>query len=686
MFRLLLSFLLLSVFSVSSHAISVRRSLDLSCQYVVPLQGRFINNHIKPLKNEREIEKRTIKNFIEKLDNAKVYLLKSDVKRIETLLKGIIAKTKNKNCKNIRMAQEIFKERAKSRIDFIKKYLKDPKFKLDRKMEFVFDSDDRKYPVTEQVARSFHQKYLHFQVASHVAADDTEAEAKAKVIRTYDRFLKEINSVTDKDLLTYYLDAFTASFDPHSDYISNDDLEEFRVSMGLSLEGIGASLSSQDGFTVIEQLIAGGPASRSGKLRPKDKIIAVKQIKKKPFSKKLVTTENVNVVDMKLRDVVKKIKGPKGTLVGLTILRKEDTGNKTFDLVLVRDKISLEESAAAIHYIDKEVKGKKQKIGLINLPSFYSDGRANGRSASKDMKRLIAEAKSKNVDGLVFDMSTNGGGSLDDAVTIAGLFFKTGNVVMQSQKGAGADSGDGRALADKDPAVDWAGPLVILISRISASASEIVAGTLKDYKRALIVGGDHTFGKGTVQQVAPLGGGLGALKTTISKFYVAGGKSTQHGGVESDIVFPSIYSTDDIGEKTLDYSLPPSEIKSFLSPDAYVYKGPNAWKPVKKSIITKLNSSSQKRIASSEDFKEIMENKEKAKKKGKLIKISEILEKDNEGDNEDGKSAKIGKDKKEKRPDEMSATERAKHKKEKYLERADVQEALNIMSDYIVAH
>lgn len=682
MLRILLSLLLISVFSIPSHAISVRRSLELSCQYVLPLQARFISNHIKPLKNERELEKRTIKNFIEKLDNSKVYLLNSDVKRIETLLKGIFAKTKNKNCKNIRLAHEIFKERAKSRIAFIKSYLNNPKFKLDKKMEFVFDSDVRKYPVTEQVARSFHQKYLHFQVASHVAADDTEAEAKGKVIRTYDRFLKEINSMTDKELLSNYLDAFSASFDPHSDYISADDLEEFRVSMGLSLEGIGASLSSQDGFTVIEQLIAGGPASRSGKLRPKDKIIAVKQIKKKPFSKKLVTTENVNVVDMKLREVVKKIKGPKGTLVGLTILRKEDKGNKTFDLVLVRDKINLEESAASINYIDKEVKGKKQKIGLINLPSFYSDGRANGRSASKDMKRIIAEAKKNKVDGIVFDMSTNGGGSLDDAVSIAGLFFKTGNVVMQSKKGS--DMGDGRALADKDPAVDWAGPLVILISRISASASEIVAGTLKDYKRAIIVGGDHTFGKGTVQQVAPLGAGLGALKTTISKFYVAGGKSTQHGGVDSDIVFPSIYSNDEIGEKTLDFSLPPSEIKSFLSPGAYVYKGADAWKPVKKSLITKLNSASQKRISKSEDFNKIKENIEKAKKKGKLIKISEILEKDDE--NEEGKSDKIGKDKKEKRPDELTAAEREKQKKEKYLERADVQEALNIMSDYITQH
>jgi len=542
-------------------------------------------------------------------------------------------------------------------------------------MEFIFDSDHRKYTVTEQVARSFHQKYVQFQVATHMSAGDNLKEAKGKVTRGYDRFIKELDSTDNEDLLTYYLDAFAASFDPHSDFISPDDLEDFKITMSLSLDGIGATLSSRDGFTVIEQLVAGGAAARSGKLKTKDKIIAVKQLKKKPFSKKIVTTESINVVDMRLRDVVKRIRGPKGSLVGLTILRKEASGNRTFDVTLERDKINLEDEAASITYIDRKVKGKKQKIGLLNLPSFYAGG---GRSAAKDLKKILAEAKTNGVQGIVFDMSTNGGGSLDDAVKIAGLFFKTGNVVKQSQR-RGLVAGSDIVLPDTDAAVDWSGPLVILISRISASASEIVAGTLKDYKRAVIVGGDHTFGKGTVQSVMQLSPGLGALKSTVGMFYVAGGESTQHGGVDSDIVFPSLYSTDEIGEKTLDYSLPPSKIKSFLSPQAYVYKGAAKWKPVKKSTITKLSAASQKRISASEDFKKIKDDILKAKKKGKLIKISDILEKSDEDDPE----GKTKKDLDGKKPENLSAAERKKQKKEEYLERADIQEAINIMSDYI---
>ncbi|MFN8943010.1 MAG: S41 family peptidase, partial [Pseudobdellovibrionaceae bacterium] len=271
---------------------------------------------------------------------------------------------------------------------------------------------------------------------------------------------------------------------------------------------------------MITDLVPGGPAFNSGLIEPKDMIISVGQENGKVE----------NVVDLDLKDVVSKIRGKKGTKVTLTILRKQGDGKKRFEITIVRDKIKLEDSAAKMTYIHREINGQKKKIGVLNLPSFYAPDNAgkDKRTASMDVKRLLLEAKSNGTEGIVFDLSTNGGGSLTDAVEIAGLFFKTGNVVKQSSRYEAREEG---TLADTDPAVVWNGPLVVLTSRFSASASEIVAGALQDYKRAVIVGGDHTWGKGTIQTVRPVPGDRGALKVTIGMFFIPGGYSTQHSGV-----------------------------------------------------------------------------------------------------------------------------------------------------------
>jgi carboxyl-terminal processing protease len=393
--------------------------------------------------------------------------------------------------------------------------------------------------------------------------------------------------------------------------MSADNLEDFEIQMRLSLEGIGATLSSQDGFTIIEQLIPGGAAESSGKLKVKDKIIAVAEGKDGEFK---------NVIEMDLRDVVKMIRGPKGSDVRLKILRKAGKDTSRFELALVRNQIKLEDEAAAITYVDREVGGQKLKVGLLNLPSFYADNRQGGPSASTDMKKILGEAVKNKTDAIVLDLSNNGGGSLRDAVDIAGLFFGTGNVVKQSQR----DSGDLTeiqydVLRDTDSSVDWSGPLVVLISRISASASEIVSGTLQDYNRAVVVGGDHTFGKGTVQSVEYLPPGLGAIKTTVGMFFTAGGQSTQHRGVDADLVWPSNLSTDEIGEKTLEYSVPPKKINSFLSSTAYVREGKGAWSKVTPDIIKRLKAKSDPRVASSKEFKKVVDEIQKAKKGGKMI-------------------------------------------------------------------
>ena len=686
--------------------------LNVRCEHLFFIEQRFIAEHIVHQKFTPELEKQVIDQVIKRLDPSKIYLMASDIPKIKKSLHGVFKKTKVRNCDPIFAAYKTLETRVKERSEFATKFLKTG-FKFDKETEFVFDPDVREFAKNNKELNDFHGKYLQFQIANYLIADDYTVElkkleeakelekkgkkAEAKKIREkaekaiekkiadakdladrrYQRNLRRVEEKQKHEILAEYLDSFARGLDPHSSFYSRDALEDFRISMSLELQGIGATLSSRDGFTIIEQLIPGGAAFRSGKLKPKDKIIAVDESN---------DGKMVSVIEMDLRDVVKKIRGPKGTKVKLSILRKQAEGNERFSIVLVRDKIKLEDEAARIHYVEREVGGEKKLFGLIDLPSFYSDGSRGGRSAAADMKKLVDEARKKKVEGLVLDLSTNGGGALDDAVNIAGLFIRRGNVVKQSNK----DRSRPVPLADLDTTVDWSGPLTILISRVSASASEIVAGTLKDYKRAVIVGGDHTFGKGTVQSVTNLPRGLGGLKTTVGMFFTAGGKSTQHIGVDSDVVFPSLYSTDEVGEKTLDYSLPPKTIKSFLSKQAYVKDGPDKWEPVNSTLIKKLNERSQARIKTNEDFKKIIKDKKKIADRGKTIRVAELFDNKDEGsedkDDEGGidyNSVKDSEVPKGMSKDEYIAKLRKEKQVEDYLDRADIQEAINIVADQV---
>jgi carboxyl-terminal processing protease len=619
---------------------------SLECKYIFPIEQVYLSQHIN--KTQRELlEPKVIDQYIKSLDPLKMYLLQSDADKITEMLKGVLEKTKSAKCDVLFAVQKLFVEKAKDRAQFAKSLLgKD--YKFDSKTEFVFDPQKKPFFKTKAELDSFFVKYVHFQISNYLATDMKLAEAKENVIKGWDRQIKRVNEIKNDDVLAMYLNSFSNALDPHSAFFAKDSNEDFRIQMSLSLEGIGATLSSQDGFTVIEALVPGGAAARSGQLKPQDKIMAVAQGEKGAMD---------NVIEMELRDVVRKIRGPKGSKVRLLILRKEGEGKTRQEVTLTREQIKLEDEAATIHYIDRN----NQKIGIIELPSFYADGRRTGRSCAADVKKLIAEAKEKKVDALVFDLSMNGGGSLEDAVKIGGLFIGTGNIVKQSSR----EGGRGEAtLRDIDPTVDWSGPMVVLTSRMSASASEIVAGSLKDYKRALIVGSDHTFGKGTVQTVIgipPNSEDLGAVKVTVGMFYTSGGFSTQHRGVEADIKIPSAYDLDEVGEKSLDYSLPPSQVPPFLSAEA----NPNqAWKPITPDAIKAISERSKLRVAASEDFKKIIDELNKTKEKGKIIRLSEAS-KDKEKKEKARAIKNAGKDEKEK----------------EYFKRADIQEAINAVSD-----
>lgn len=668
----LAALLLFSSFGYAQVA-SRSQSLELNCLYVSPIQMKYLEKHVNYSNLDKNLESRVADQYIKRLDGSMLYLTEMDAKVIRTRLTSIFEKIKNKNCTDLDEVQKLYVKKFTERVEYAKSYL-GPKFVFDPKTEIILDPDFRKRPKTTEDANKFHEKYMQYQIATYLLTDMKIDEAKQQVVRNYERALKRIQDSKPQEVLSNYLDSFARALDPHSSYLSKDSLEDFEIQMRLSLEGIGATLSSQDGFTVIEQLVPGGAAASSGKLKIKDKIIAVGQGESGDYQ---------NVIEMDLRDVVRLIRGKKGSLVRLRILRKGEKDTERFEVSLIRDKIKLEDDAASITYLDREVNGVKRKIGLLNLPSFYADNNKNGPSSGADLKKLIAEANANKADALVLDVSTNGGGSLRDAVEIAGLFFATGSVVKQSQKmSAGSNTITYEVLADTDPTVDWAGPLVVLTSRVSASASEIVSGALQDYGRAVIVGSDHTFGKGSVQSVEYLPPGLGAIKTTVGMFFTAGGNSTQHRGVDSDILLPSTFATDDIGEKTLDYSLPPKQIKEFTSKTAFITSGPGQWKPVSKDVIKKLKNKSTARVAASEDFKKVKEEIVKNKERGKKIVLANLL-KEKEQEKEKDKSKNKEKDKVKSEDPEEDYTLSREERKKKYLERADVVEAVNVAADLL---
>ena len=556
----------------------------LSCKFLDTIEKGYLDQHITIHEADSKIRDHLIEQYIKRIDPTKIFFTQVDVDYIRQLMSKVFDQVKNHDCTFLDLIQKRYVERVTDRVEFAKKLL-DDKFKVDSTIEFDFDPDKRSYGKSAAEVHEFLKKYIHFQVANYLITDMKLDEARGNVVRNYERLLKRTQEKKIGDIYADYLDSFARSFDPHSSFFSRDVEEDFDIQMSLSLEGIGATLSSQDGFTVVEALVPGGAAARSGSIQPQDKIIAVAQGDDGKLD---------NVIELELRDVVSKIRGKKGSKVKLLILRKNGDKKEKFEVTLVRDKIKLEDDAANIYYTDKTINGQKKTLGIINLPSFYAGG---GRSSAADMKKLLAEAALKKVDGIVLDLSTNGGGSLDDAVKIAGLFFKTGNVVKQSSRDTSKAE---RPLADSDPAVDFAGPLVVLSTRISASASEIVAGTLQDYKRAVIVGGDHTFGKGSIQTVVRIPQDLGALKVTIGMFFIPGGNSTQHRGVEADVKWPSLWNSEEIGEKSLEYSLPPKKIASFISPEAFVKEGPGEWKQIDSKWLTTLRENSGQRVKYSE--------------------------------------------------------------------------------------
>lgn len=548
---------------------------------------------------------RSARQYIKALDPSKTLFLKHEVAHFEKTLPGQLADILKGDCSPLEPPAGLIIKRAAEDEAFVRKLLSDPKFKLDTSIRLVLDPEKRDYADTPKTRQQLIQHLVHFQVSNELLSGDTMALAKEHVLHRYELTTKRLRERREpRDLPEVFAEAYASSLDPHSSFLTAEDLADFRIAMQLSLEGIGALLRSQDGFIRIESLVPGGQAAKQNKLQPKDRIIAVGQDGE----------PSVSVIDMDLRDAVRMIRGPKGTRVTLTILRNGPP-TQTFTVTIVRDTVDVKEQAAKIRYETRKIGKKKVKIGVLELPSFY--GGQEGRSSYVDVARLLEEARKAKVAGLVLDLSRNGGGLLRDAVQISGLFLREGAMV-----GTQEVAQDFSVLSDDDPKIQYAGPLLVLISPASASASEIVAGALKSYQRAIIAGGKHSFGKGTVQQLSPVLDNTSAIKVTTGMFFLPSGQSTQERGVRSHIHIPSVMDGLKTGEKDLDYALPAASVKPFLSKLANYPSGERHYKPINPKLIGRLQAKSYQRVSKNSVFQKI--KKELAEKTPDELKLSDL--------------------------------------------------------------
>ena len=514
----------------------------------------FIRAHYKTVDINDKFADNVIDRYLSFLDYNKSLYTQEEADKIHQNRQRILRAL---NVCDLSYPYEVYNDALRRRfakysffVDFVKKPID-----VTTHETLEYTREDSPYFKTAAELRAQWVAEIKNEYVNQILNDKTDAEARKRLTRRYEAALSKLAQTNSEDVFSTFENAFASAIDPHTSYLSPVDSESFNEDINLSLEGIGAVLTSEDEYTVINELMPGSPAELSKKLKAKDKIVGVRQ----------ADGTYDDIIGWRLTDVVKKIKGPKGTKVTLEIERDDNGSTKNFAVELTRDKIRLQ---------DREAKGEIKeyagnKIGVIEIKSFYTD-------LHKDIKREIDKLLAKGIKALIIDLRSNGGGLLPEAIMSTGLFIDKGPVV-QVRDAIGNVVGQD----DEDESVAYQGPLVVLINRLSASSSEIMAAALRDYGRALIVG-DNSFGKGTVQQNRPLArvydfsnNELGSIHYTIAKFYRITGGSTQLKGVSPDIAFPSQVDDSEIGEAAEPFALPWDKIKptaysGYLNIDAYV--------------------------------------------------------------------------------------------------------------------
>jgi carboxyl-terminal processing protease len=502
------------------------------------------------------------KRYLESLDGGKLFFTAQDVARFAPYKATLDDAIKGGELEPAYAMFALYKQRVNERAGYARALLKQDIFDFSGNDRWFYDREDVPWAADKAALDAVWKQSVRNEWLRLKLAGKEPEEIRKTLDKRYANLATSVGELNGEDAFQSFLNAYTSSIDPHTDYFNPRTAERFNQTMSLSLEGIGAQLQKQDDVVVIREVLPGGPAARSNRLEAGDRIVAVGQGSNGPME---------DVVGWRIDDVVEKIKGPKGTQVRLDVIPPEaGMDSKPLRIALVRDRIKLSEDAAKAETIvippSGDMPGKK--IGVIKLPGFYQDfeGRRSNNgdytSATRDVARLLQQFRAQKVDGVVMDLRNNGGGSLDEAVDLTGLFIDKGPVVQQRESG-----GRVQVYGDSHPGVAWDGPLAVLINRGSASASEIFAGAIQDYGRGLIIG-ETSFGKGTVQNLVDLDrwpanetARFGQIKLTIAQFFLPGGSSTQNRGVVPDVSFPVSVDAAEFGESTYDNALPWTRIQ-----------------------------------------------------------------------------------------------------------------------------
>ncbi len=513
--------------------------------------------HYKSRPLDDSLSTSILDRYLDSLDPNRSYFLASDISNFDKYRFKLDNRLKDEDLVPAFDIFKIYRNRVDERINHAIAMLdNDFDFTIDE--SYRFDRRDSDWARTKAELDEIWRKRVKNDVLNLLLAKKDDAEYVDTLTKRYERIRTNTFQLDSNDIFQTFINSYTTSIEPHTAYFSPRESENFDISMRLSLEGIGAVLTTENDYTVIQHIIPGGPADLSNQLHDEDKIIGVGQGK---------NGEIVDIIGWRLDDVVDLIRGPKGTTLRIEILPKNSGPEGPHKMItLVRNKIKLEEQAAKSSII--EIPESKRKIGVINVPTFYIDfaaqarGDKNYKSTSGDVRKLIAKLKEASISGLIIDLRGNGGGSLSEALELTGLFIEKGPIVQTKDSTGRIDIND-----DPDPSIVYSGPMAVLVDRNSASASEIFAGAIQDYQRGIIIG-EPTFGKGTVQNIVDLDRFIsnadeehGRLKTTIAQFFRVSGGSNQHRGVIPDIILPTANISSDYGEKSLDNALPWDQVK-----------------------------------------------------------------------------------------------------------------------------
>lgn len=575
--------LTLGLLSLSLHAAPAwaLKSSEAQSDTVVEIIDRLEERHYSKQKFDDEMSSRYLDKYIEMLDPSRSYFFAGDIEGYEKYRTRFDDDLKKGDLKiPFEMYDRLYLH-MKTRLSWLIGELEseERKFDFSKDEKLLIDRAEAPWPVDKASADAIWTKRLKGAILSLMLAGKSEAEARETLVKRYTNQLNRISQRDQSDAFELMVNALTLLYDPHTSYHAPRTMENFDISMRLSLEGIGAVLQTEDEHTKVVKLVAGGPAFKQGDLKVADKIISVGQGE---------NGELVDVIGWRLDEVVKLIRGPKTTTVRLELLRKGQEKSRV--VAIRRDQVKLEDQAASKRVMEVSDGEDIKKVGVIDIPTFYMDfdawrrGDPNYRSTTSDVYRLIQELEKEQIDGLIIDLRNNGGGSLIEATNLTDLFIDPGPVVQIRHKSRPID----RRQRSRQRAY-YTGPVVVLINRLSASASEIFAGAIQDYQRGLVVG-SQSFGKGTVQTLTPLE--VGQLKVTESKFYRVSGDSTQHRGVHPDIELPAMVDKSEVGESSYDNALPWDQIHAVAH--SYYFPVNDLAKPIAKQH--------QERIKADPDF------------------------------------------------------------------------------------